>query len=52
MPNSFDGAGDPYRGSSYRGWILVALVVIVAVALLWMAYAAALDEIPASVPAS
>ena len=52
MPNSFDGAGDPYRGSSYRGWIMVAVVIVVAVALVWIAYGEALDVLPSSVPPS
>ena len=48
MPSSFDGAGDPYRGSSYRGWIMVGIVIVVAVALLWIAYCEALDVLPSS----
>ncbi len=51
MPSSFDGAGDPYRGSSYRGWILVAIVCVVVIALLWLAYGEALDMVPPGVPA-
>ncbi len=48
MPDSFDGAGDPYRGSSYRGWMMVAIVIVVAVAVLWIAYGEALDVLPSS----
>jgi hypothetical protein len=50
MPSSFDGAGDPYRGSSYRGWIMVAIVCLVVIALLWLAYGEALDMVPPGVP--
>jgi hypothetical protein len=50
MPSPFDGAGDPYRGPSYRGWILVAIISIVVIALLWLAYGEALDLLPAGVP--
>jgi hypothetical protein len=52
MPSPFDGAGDPYRGGSYRGWIIVAVVSIIAIALLWLAYSEALDMLPPGVPAS
>jgi hypothetical protein len=52
VPSPFDGAGDPYRGSSYRGWILVGIVCIVVIALLWIAYGEALDLLPPSVPTS
>jgi hypothetical protein len=47
MPDSFDGAGKPYRGSSYRGWIAVMIVSIVVIVLLWHAYAEALEMLPA-----
>ncbi len=47
MSDPFDGAGEPYKGSTYRGWILVAIVVVVVVVLLWLAYGEALDLLPA-----
>jgi hypothetical protein len=50
MRNSFDGAGKPYRGSSYRGWILVLIVSVVVIALLWLAYGEALDLLPPGTP--
>ena len=50
MPDSFDGAGKPYRGSTFRGWILVAVVSVAVIVLLWLAYAAALDVVPAGTP--
>jgi hypothetical protein len=52
MPSPFDGAGDPYRGSSFRGWIMVAVVFLIVVALLWLAYADALDHLPPGTPPS
>jgi hypothetical protein len=50
MPSPFDGAGDPYRGSRYRGWIVVAVVCVIVIALLWIAYGEALDLLPPTVP--
>jgi hypothetical protein len=50
MPDPFDGAGKPHRGSSYRGWILVLIVSIVVIVLLWLAYAEALDMLPPGTP--
>jgi hypothetical protein len=47
MSDPFDGAGKPYRGSSYRGWIAVLIVSIVVIVLLWHAYAEALEMLPA-----
>jgi hypothetical protein len=52
MPSPFDGAGDPYRGGSYRGWIIVAVVCVVVIVLLWLAYGEALDLVPPGVPES
>jgi hypothetical protein len=52
MSDPFDGAGDPYKGSTYRGWIIVAIVCIVVIVLLWLAYGEALDLLPAGNPAS
>ncbi|HEX2470046.1 MAG TPA: hypothetical protein VHK05_05610 [Candidatus Limnocylindrales bacterium] len=52
MPDPFDGAGKPYRGSSYRGWILVLIVSLVVIVLLWLAFGAALDLVPAGTPTS
>jgi hypothetical protein len=52
MPDPFDGAGKPYRGSSYRGWIVVLIFSIVVIVLLWLAYAAALDVVPPGTPTS
>jgi hypothetical protein len=52
MSDPFDGAGKPYRGSSYRGWIIVLIVSIVVIVLLWLAYAAALDIVPPGTPTS
>ena len=50
MSDPFDGAGEPYKGSTYRGWILVAIVCIVVIVLLWLAYGEALDLLPAGTP--
>lgn len=47
MSDPFDGAGEPYKGSTYRGWILVAIVVVVVVVLLWLAFGEALELVPA-----
>lgn len=52
MQNPFDGAGEPYRGSSFRGWFLVMVVCLVVIALLWLAYGEALDMLPPGTPAS
>ena len=46
MPDSFDGAGKPYRGASYRGLIAVLIVSVIVVGLLWYAYSANLDVAP------
>jgi hypothetical protein len=46
MPSSFDGAGEPYRGSRFRGWLIVLIVCIVAIAIIWLAYSAAVDMLP------
>lgn len=50
MSDPFDGAGKPYRGSSYRGWIVVGIVSIVVIVLLWHAYVEALDMLPPGTP--
>ncbi len=47
MSDPFDGAGEPYKGSTYRGWILVAIVIVVVIVLLWLAYGEALDLLSA-----
>jgi hypothetical protein len=52
MSDSFDGAGEPYKGSTYRGWILVAIVSIVVIVLLWLAFGEALELVPAGTPTS
>ena len=52
MQDPFDGAGKPYRGSSYRGWILVAIISLVVIAALWLAYGEALDLLPPGAPPS
>jgi hypothetical protein len=46
MQSGFDGAGKPYRGSRFRGWLIVLVVVIVALALIWLGYSAALAMLP------
>jgi hypothetical protein len=48
--NSFDGTGKPYRGASYRALILVLIVCLVGVALVWLAYSAALNVDPGLAP--
>lgn len=52
MSDPFDGAGEPYRGGTYRGWILVAIISVVVIGLLWLASGAGLDFLPAGSPAS
>jgi hypothetical protein len=46
MPSPFDGAGEPYRGPRFRGPIIAAIVCIVVIALIWLAYIAAVDMLP------
>lgn len=46
MPNSFDGAGEPYRGPRFRGPIIVAVVCIVVIAIIWFVYTGAVDMLP------
>lgn len=46
MQSPFDGAGKPYRGSRFRGWLLAAIVCIVVIAIIWLAYTAAVDLLP------
>jgi hypothetical protein len=46
MPSPFDGAGEPYRGPRFRGPIIAAIVCIVVIALIWLAYSAAVDMLP------
>ena len=48
MSDPFDGAGEPYKGSTYRGWIVVAIVIV----LLWLAYGEALGRLLAGTPDS
>jgi hypothetical protein len=52
MSSPFDGAGEPYRGASYRGWIIVAIVIVVGLAILWIAYGEALEYLPPGTPPS
>jgi hypothetical protein len=52
MSDPFDGAGEPYRGGTYRGWILVAIISVVVIGLLWLAYDAGLVILPAGTPTS
>jgi hypothetical protein len=52
MPSSFDGAGEPHRGSSFRGWIIVAVVAVIVIAVLWIAYTDALALLPPGTPDS
>ena len=35
MSDAFDGAGEPYRGPSWRAGILILLGVIVAMFIIW-----------------
>jgi hypothetical protein len=43
MSAPFDGTGRPYRGSSARGWIVVAMVIVVILAVIWASYSDALS---------
>jgi hypothetical protein len=52
VQDPFDGAGKPNPGSSYRGWVLVALISLVIIAALWLAYGEALDLWPPGTPPS
>jgi hypothetical protein len=52
MPSPFDGAGDPYRGGSYRGWIIAGVITLVVIVLLWVAFTEVLDQLPPGVPAN
>ncbi len=49
--SAFDGAGKPYKGASYKALFLVVVVCLVAVGRIWMAYSAALNVDPGTVPA-
>jgi hypothetical protein len=46
MPSPFDGAGEPYRGSRFRGWLIVGIVCIVVIAIIWYAFSQALIVLP------
>jgi hypothetical protein len=48
MQSPFDGAGDPYRGSSPNGWLVAGIVCIVVIAMLWLAFSGALELLPAA----
>jgi hypothetical protein len=41
--SAFDGAGKPYKGSGFRGPLIVLVVALVAVALIWLAFSSALS---------
>lgn len=49
MSSPFDGAGPPYKGSSFRGPIISLIVVIVAVAVIWYAFSLVVDD-PGALP--
>jgi hypothetical protein len=42
---AFDGAGKPYKGSSYKAGVVIVIVVVVAIALSWLVVSAALDTV-------
>lgn len=44
MTSPFDGAGKPFRGPSYRAALTIALLVLLALAGLWLATSWALNE--------
>ena len=44
MTSPFDGAGEPFRGPSYRAGITMALLILLALAGLWLATSWALNE--------
>lgn len=44
MTSPFDGAGKPFRGPSYRAALTMALLILLALAGLWLATSWALNE--------
>jgi hypothetical protein len=48
--NAFDGAGKPYKGPSFRGVLAMLVTVILGVALAWLLYSAALNDLDLSSP--
>jgi len=44
--SAFDGAGKPYRGSSFRGVLTVLIVSVVIIAALWLAMIRLMNEHP------
>ena len=43
---AFDGAGKPYKGSSFRGVLTVLVVSVVIIAALWLAMIRLMNEHP------
>ena len=46
MPSPFDGAGKPYKGPRFRGWIIAGIVCIVVIGIIWLAFSQALIVLP------
>ncbi len=44
MTSPFDGAGEPFRGPSFRAALTMALLILVVLAGLWLATSWALNE--------
>ena len=50
MVSPFDGAGTPYKGPSWRGPIITFLMIVIAVALLWLAASWAMSKVSLDPP--
>jgi len=48
--NAFDGTGPPFKGPTFRAAIAMLVVCLVGVALVWLAYSAALGVLDDRVP--
>jgi hypothetical protein len=48
--SAFDGAGKPFKGPSFRAALTILVVCVVAVALVWLMYSAALNTLDGSAP--
>ena len=51
MSNAFDGAGDPYRGPTFRAVLLLGAAILLAVAVSWLGVSWAMNhtDLPSNV---